>query len=114
MSFGSATSLPHGADGEQILSAGDVILVDTGCRIDGYHSDLTRASMLGGGKAEFERAWDIERKGQQAVFDAAKLGAPCESLDAAARRLFPTWSRSRLSPARSAAPRRPRPWPRHP
>ena len=39
VSFGEATSLPHGADGEQILRAGDVILVDTGCRIDGYHSD---------------------------------------------------------------------------
>ena len=88
VSFGSATSLPHGADGEQILSAGDVILVDTGCRIDGYHSDLTRTYMLDGGKAEFERAWGIEREGQQAVFDAAKLGTPCESLDAAARAAF--------------------------
>jgi Xaa-Pro dipeptidase len=88
VSFGEATSLPHGADGEQILQAGDVILVDTGCRIDGYHSDLTRTYMLDSGYGAFERAWAIEREGQQAVFDAAKLGAPCESLDAAARHVL--------------------------
>jgi len=88
VSFGEATALPHGADGEQILQAGDVILVDTGCRIDGYHSDLTRTYMLDEGNREFERAWAIEREGQQAVFDAAKLGTPCENLDAAARDVF--------------------------
>lgn len=88
VSFGEATALPHGADGEQILQAGDVILVDTGCRLDGYHSDLTRTYMLDEGNGEFERAWAIEREGQQAVFDAAKLGAPCESLDMAARNKF--------------------------
>ncbi|WP_416068396.1 M24 family metallopeptidase [Rhizobium sp. ZK1] len=88
VSFGEATALPHGADGEQILQAGDVILVDTGCRLDGYHSDLTRTYMLDEGNGEFERAWAVEREGQQAVFDAAKLGAPCESLDTAARNNF--------------------------
>ncbi|MFC5758606.1 M24 family metallopeptidase [Rhizobium sp. GCM10022189] len=88
VSFGAATSLPHGADGEQVLQAGDVVLVDTGCRIDGYHSDLTRTYMLEAGNSEFERAWTIEREGQQAVFDAARPGASCESLDAAARSTF--------------------------
>jgi len=88
VSFGAATSLPHGGDGEQVLEPGDVILVDTGCRIDGYHSDLTRTYMLDGGDRDFERAWSIERQGQEAVFEAAKLGAPCESLDDAARNVF--------------------------
>ncbi|MCH1761022.1 Xaa-Pro peptidase family protein [Brucella abortus] len=46
VSFGAATALPHGADGEQFYQPGDVVLVDTGCRIDGYHSDLTRTYML--------------------------------------------------------------------
>ncbi len=85
VSFGEATSLPHGADGEQTYSAGDVILVDTGCRIDGYHSDLTRTYVLDEPDADFARAWAIERAAQQAVFDAAKLGAACSSLDDAAR-----------------------------
>jgi Xaa-Pro dipeptidase len=85
VSFGEATSLPHGADGEQTYAAGDVILVDTGCRIDGYHSDLTRTYVLDEPDADFARAWAIEREAQQAVFDAAKLGAACSSLDDSAR-----------------------------
>jgi Xaa-Pro dipeptidase len=85
VSFGQATSLPHGADGDQILQAGDVILVDTGCQIDGYNSDLTRTYMLDSAHADFERAWTMEREMQQAVFDAAKLGTACEDLDKAAR-----------------------------
>ncbi len=85
VSFGQATSLPHGADGDQVLKSGDVVLVDTGCRIDGYHSDLTRTYMLDEPTEEFTRIWTMEREAQQAVFDAAKIGAPCESLDDAAR-----------------------------
>ena len=85
VSFGEATSLPHGADGDQIYKPDDVVLVDTGCRFDGYHSDLTRTYMLDEPTAEFARIWSIEREAQQAVFDAASLGAPCESLDNAAR-----------------------------
>ncbi|MBB5574319.1 MULTISPECIES: M24 family metallopeptidase [Rhizobium] len=88
VSFGTATSLPHGADGDQTLGAGDVVLVDTGCQIDGYHSDLTRTYVLESGNREFEAAWAIEREAQQAVFDAAKLDAPCSSLDDAARKVL--------------------------
>lgn len=88
VSFGEATSLPHGADGEQFYKPGDVILVDTGCRIDGYHSDLTRTYMLDEPNAEFARIWAIERDAQQAAFDAAKIGASCASLDDAARRVL--------------------------
>ncbi|KQR69305.1 M24 family metallopeptidase [Rhizobium sp. Leaf341] len=85
VSFGAATSLPHGADGDQVLAEGDAILVDTGTQIDGYHSDLTRSYMLGEPTPDFARAWSIEREAQQAVFDAARIGAPCHSLDDAAR-----------------------------
>ncbi|WP_413228812.1 M24 family metallopeptidase [Agrobacterium rubi] len=88
VSFGTATSLPHGADGDQTLQEGDVILVDTGTRIDGYHSDLTRTYVLDEPAPEFAQAWAIEREAQQAVFDAAKLGAPCSNLDDAARRVM--------------------------
>jgi Xaa-Pro dipeptidase len=85
VSFAEATSLPHGANGDQTLGEDDVILVDTGTRIDGYHSDLTRTYKLKAGDSAFEEAWAIEREAQQAVFDAAKLGAACSSLDDAAR-----------------------------
>lgn len=88
VSFGLATSLPHGADGDQIYSPGDVVLVDTGCRLDGYHSDLTRTYVLDEPRSEFAEAWMIEREAQQAVFDAAQIGATCGSLDDAARRVL--------------------------
>ncbi len=85
VSFGAATALPHGAEGDQVLEEGQAILVDTGARIDGYNSDLTRCYVLGEPDAEFARIWSIEREAQQAVFDAARIGAPCHSLDDAAR-----------------------------
>ncbi len=85
VSFGVATSLPHGADGDQVLEQGQPILVDTGTRIDGYHSDLTRSYMIDEPDAEYARIWRIEREAQQAVFDAAQAGAPCHRLDDAAR-----------------------------
>jgi Xaa-Pro dipeptidase len=88
VSFGKATALPHGAEGEQHYASGDVILVDTGARIDGYNSDLTRTYMLGDPTPEFTRIWEIERAAQQAVFDAARIGAPCASLDDSARALL--------------------------
>jgi Xaa-Pro dipeptidase len=88
VSFGTATSLPHGAEGDQVLNAGDLILVDTGCHIDGYCSDLTRTYTLDEPSREIARIWAIEREAQQAVFDAARIGAPCEALDAAARRVI--------------------------
>ncbi|WP_407664060.1 M24 family metallopeptidase [Microvirga alba] len=84
-SFGDATSLPHGADGDPALQRGDLILVDTGCRLDGYHSDITRTYMLDEPTREIERIWTIQKEAQEAAFAAAHLGATCESVDRAAR-----------------------------
>ncbi|UIK07980.1 M24 family metallopeptidase [Neorhizobium galegae] len=88
VSFGVATSLPHGADGEQAYAPGDVVLVDTGCRLDGYYSDLTRTYVMEEPTTEFAAAWAIEREAEQAVFEAARLGATCGSLDDAARKVL--------------------------
>jgi len=85
VSFGVATSLPHGAKDDQVLENGQAILVDTGARIDGYNSDLTRTYMLDEQDEDFARVWQIEREAQQAVFDHAQIGTPCHHLDDAAR-----------------------------
>jgi Xaa-Pro dipeptidase len=85
VSFGKATALPHGAPYDHTYRPGDVILVDTGCRVHGYPSDITRTYVLDEPHPEFARNWVIEREAEQAVFDAAKLGATCGSLDDAAR-----------------------------
>lgn len=85
VSFGEDTSLPHGGEGDRALSDGDVVLIDTGTRLDGYTSDITRTYVFGEPTAEVRRIWDIEKEAQAAAFDAARIGVPCEDVDAAAR-----------------------------
>lgn len=83
--FDRATAYPHGLPGDQILREGDLVLIDTGCRIDGYHSDITRTYVFGSPTAEHRRIWDIEHEAQAAAFAAVEPGRPCEAIDKAAR-----------------------------
>lgn len=85
VSFGDDTCLPHGGDGDRALQMNDVVLIDTGTLIDGYHSDITRTYVFGEPTAEFRRVWEHEKQAQALAFEAAQLGATCESVDAAAR-----------------------------
>ncbi|MEQ1929260.1 MAG: Xaa-Pro peptidase family protein [Parvularculaceae bacterium] len=88
VAFGEDTSLPHGPDADRALKKGDVVLIDTGCRIDGYNSDITRTYVFGEPTAEMRRVWDAEKEAQGAAFDSARIGVPCEAVDAAARRVL--------------------------
>jgi len=83
--FGEATSHPHGVPGDPALQEGELILIDTGCTIDGYNSDITRTYALSKLDSEIEKLWHIEKQAQQAAFDAAAIGTPCEAVDKAAR-----------------------------
>ncbi len=83
--FGKATSYPHGVKDAQYLQQDDVVLIDTGCQIQGYISDITRTYVFGEASPEVRAAWESEKKAQQAAFDAAHLGVPCQDVDAAAR-----------------------------
>lgn len=85
VAFGEATAYPHGPKGEQDLVRGDTVLVDTGCTFGGYHSDLTRTYVFGDPTPRQREVWEIEHEAQAAAFAAARLGAPCEAVDAAAR-----------------------------
>jgi Xaa-Pro dipeptidase len=63
-----------------------MVLVDGGCKVEGYESDITRMAVFGKAPtARQQQVWDVERRAQDAAFAAAKVGAPCESVDAAAR-----------------------------
>ncbi len=84
--FGVATSFPHGVKNPQTLKEGDWVLIDTGCRLDGYHSDITRTFVFGTPTPDQQKAWDVEKEAQIAGFEAAKIGQPCSAVDAAARR----------------------------
>ncbi|MGK2287165.1 M24 family metallopeptidase [Pedomonas sp. V897] len=83
--FGRSTAFPHGLPGESYLREGDVVLIDTGCTIEGYHSDITRTYVFGEPNAEQRAMWELEREAQQAAFDAVRPGVPCEAVDYAAR-----------------------------
>jgi Xaa-Pro dipeptidase len=85
VSFGADSALPHGGEGDLALKRGDVVLIDTGCRVDGYNSDITRTYVFGPAAPRVREIWTLEKEAQAAAFAAARLGAPCESVDAAAR-----------------------------
>lgn len=83
--FGQATAYPHGLPGDRALAEGDLVLVDTGCRVQSYHSDITRTYAFGPVADEVRAIWDIEHAAQAAAFAAVAPGVPCEAIDAAAR-----------------------------
>jgi Xaa-Pro dipeptidase len=86
--FGTATAYPHGLPGDQALEEDQLVLIDTGCTVDGYHSDITRTYAFGSVDDGIRALWDLEKEAQAAAFDAVEPGAPCESVDAAARRVL--------------------------
>ena len=88
VTFGVATSFPHGSSRKQILQKGDVVMLDCGCQVDGYESDITRTVIFGEPSQKQIDIWNLEKRAQQAGFEAAVLGAPCENVDFAARNVL--------------------------
>jgi len=87
-SFGKYTAFPHGSSTPQTLNEGDVVLMDGGCTVEGYQSDITRTFVFGKPTQRQREIWDLERKSQDAGFAAAQIGRPCETVDAAARKVI--------------------------
>jgi Xaa-Pro dipeptidase len=88
VSFGKYTAFPHGSSTPQKLKEGDMVLMDGGCGVEGYQSDITRTFVFGKPTQRQRDIWDLERRSQDAGFGAARVGAPCESVDAAARKVI--------------------------
>ena len=86
--FGEYTAYPHGSIQPQKLKGGDVVLVDGGCGVEGYRSDITRTTVFGKASQRQIDVWNLEKKAQTAAFQAAKVGATCEAVDAAARKVI--------------------------
>jgi Xaa-Pro dipeptidase len=86
--FGKWTALPHGSSTPQTLKEGDVVMVDDGVTVEGYASDITRTVIFGKPTQRQRDIWDLERRAQDAAFAAVKIGAPCEGVDAAARKVI--------------------------
>ncbi len=85
--FGPNTAFPHGSQVQRTLAEGDAVLVDGGCAIEGYRSDVTRTVVFGKPSDKQKRVWDLVRKAQKAALAAARPGATCESVDRAARKV---------------------------
>src|ERR1043166_6469340 len=87
-SFGKYTAFPHGSSTPQTLEEGDLVLMYGGSSVEGYQSDITRTFVFGKPTARQREIWNLEKRSQDAGFAAAKVGAPCESVDAAARKVI--------------------------
>lgn len=86
--FSDDSQYPHGVTSPQDLKDNDIVLIDTGCRIEGYLSDITRTYVYGTPTEAHRKIWNLEKTTQKAAFDAAQLGATCGSVDDAARKVL--------------------------
>ena len=86
--FGEYSAFPHGSVQPQKLQRGDIVLLDTGCAVEGYQSDMTRTTVFGRPTRRQTEVWNLERRAQDAAFAAAQVGVPCEAVDAAARKVI--------------------------
>ena len=86
--IGEAAAYPHGSRAPQIVADGQVVLMDCGCTVQGYQSDVSRTFVFGTATAEQRKVWGHVHDGQATAFAAAKLGAPAGSVDDAVRRHY--------------------------
>lgn len=86
--FGVSTAFPHGSKKMTFLKKGDVVLMDGGCTVEGYWSDISRTIVFGEPTDRQYAIWTLEQRAQAAAFDAAQIGAPMETIDAAARKVI--------------------------
>jgi Xaa-Pro dipeptidase len=86
--FGEYTAFPHGSITPQKLKQGDFVMIDDGCTVEGYQSDITRTVIFGKPTDRQRKVWDLERKAQDAALAAARPGTPCEAVDFAARKVI--------------------------
>jgi Xaa-Pro dipeptidase len=83
--FGAAAALPHGTLKPQTLREGDVVLIDDGCKVEGYSSDVTRTGVFGKPPEKIQHTFEIVRNAQDAALDAARKGRLSGTVDDAAR-----------------------------
>lgn len=86
--MGEASAYPHGSGQEQRLEDGGVLLMDCGCAVHGYQSDISRTFVLGETNDKQRKVWETVRKGQDIAFEAARLGRPAGSVDDAVREYY--------------------------
>jgi len=86
--LGASAALPHGTIKPQKLKEGDVVLIDGGCAVDGYQSDVTRTGVFGKALEKVARVYETVRRAQDAALDAARAGRLSGTVDDAARKVI--------------------------
>jgi Xaa-Pro dipeptidase len=85
---GRYSALPHGSIAPQTIREGTILLIDGGCSVEGYQSDLSRTFVLGKATDRMKQVFEIERHAQDAALAAARPGIECQAVDAAARKVI--------------------------
>lgn len=86
--FNDASAYPHGTNAAQTIKEGSVILLDSGCSVHGYQSDISRTLVFGKASQKVQDVWHTVREGQNVAFAAAKVGEPAGKVDDAVRRYY--------------------------
>jgi len=85
--FGPNSAFPHGSSVVRNLHQGDSVLVDGGCGVEGFRSDVTRTVVLGKPSDKLRKVWDIVKKSQSEALKAVRPGVSCEHIDRVARKV---------------------------
>jgi len=85
---GEYTAFPHGSATSQVIHEGSIILVDDGCKVEGYCSDITRTFVFGKATDKMKRVFDIVHHAQSEALKTARPGLQCQAVDAAARKVI--------------------------
>jgi Xaa-Pro dipeptidase len=85
---GQYSANPHGSITPQVIRENTIVMIDDGCQVEGYQSDITRTFVLGKATDKMKRAFGIVHRAQSAALAAAKPGVECQSVDAAARKVI--------------------------
>ena len=88
--IGPAAAFPHGSRDPQVVADGQVVLMDCGCTVQGYQSDVSRTFVFGSASTEQRMVWDQVRTGQAKAFAAAQIGTPAGQIDDAVRGYYET------------------------
>jgi Xaa-Pro dipeptidase len=83
-----ASAYPHGSIKPQQVRAGSVILIDTGCSVHGYQSDISRSWVFGAASRRQRQVWDTVKHGQELALATARLGSPVGGIDRAVRNFY--------------------------
>ncbi len=85
---GAYSALPHGSIKPQVIREGTIVLIDGGCNVEGYKSDISRTMVLGKPTDKMKKVFEIVHAAQKAALKAARPGLPCEAVDTAARKVI--------------------------